>query len=128
MRQCSLVAAEGGRQLFRIEIVAPFIGKSTWPGECRRTCTGLTTRPGSIQAHYTLADHDQRRGLSLLLEAYAGSGTLMIDGVKRDVYARNRAAEPGMHHLEVQAQFAPMAWEPVIRLIWAGPIPIGARS
>jgi hypothetical protein len=119
----SLVGSKATDILYKIDVVAPFICKSTWPASVPDRLYRLATRPDSIQAHYASPFMITKGGDYLFsLETYAGTGTLMIDGAKRDIYAKNAVPlEPGMHNLEVQAQFAPMAWEPVIRLMWAGP-------
>ena len=119
----SLVGAKATDILYKIDVVAPFICKSTWPASVPDRLYRLATRPDSIQAHYASPFMITKGGDYLFsLDTYAGTGTLMIDGEKRDISAHNAVPlEPGTHNLEVQAQFAPMAWEPVIRLTWAGP-------
>jgi hypothetical protein len=119
----SLVGTTPGEVLFKTESVAPFICKSTWPAVLPERLHRLTTRPGSIQARYWSPFSIAKGGNYLFsLETYAGSGSLTIDGKRRDAHAHTPVQlDPGLHELEVRAEFAPMATEPVIRLVWSGP-------
>src|SRR5262249_54093371 len=56
------------------------------------------------------------------LETYAGSGEIHIDGTRVDSSAHTPITlAPGLHRLEVTSTFAPLAFEPAIRLEWSGP-------
>jgi len=83
----------------------------------------LNPRPKSINVTYTTPFSVTSAGeYRFALETYAGSGTLTIDGLRRDASAHTTVPlSAGLHTLEVRAEFAPMALEPVIRLVWSGP-------
>jgi hypothetical protein len=116
----SIIAAQDGALLFTLETVAPFICKSTWPAAVPDRMYRLTTRASGIRVRYSSPFTVAVGGDYLFaLETYAGNGTVTVDGARADAKAVQLAA--GLHTLEVHAQFAPMAWEPVIRLLWSGP-------
>jgi hypothetical protein len=116
----SLIGPNNGEVLFKVETVAPFICKSTWPAAVPDRLYRLNPRPSGIQVRYASPFTIAVGGDYLFaLETYAGSGTITIDGARRD--AKPVHLDAGLHTLEVRANFAPMAWEPVIRLLWSGP-------
>ena len=116
----ALIGSNNAEVLFKLETVAPFICKSTWPAAVPDRLYRMTTRPSSIQTRYSSPFTVAVGGDYLFaLETYAGNGTITIDGVRRD--AKPVHLDAGLHTLEVRAEFAPMAWEPVIRLLWSGP-------
>jgi hypothetical protein len=119
----SISGAAKTETLFALDTVAPFICKSTWPAAIPQYLYRLTEPASGIRAHYTTPFAITTGGdYRFSLETYAGSAELFIDGVKRDANAQTPARlEPGLHDLDVTGNFAPMAFEPSIRLLWSGP-------
>src|SRR4030095_8490629 len=119
----TLVGSKPGDVLFKTETVAPFICKSTWPASVPDNLYRLTTRPNSIRARYTSAFRVKTAGnYRFTLETYAGSGSLTVDNTRHSGTTQTvMPLTAGLHNLEVSAQFAPWAREPLIRLLWAGP-------
>jgi len=110
------------KPMFKVAAVAPFIDKSTWPGAIPEELYRLSKPPASIQAHYSAPFTVDGGEYRFLMELYVGTAQLLIDGVKRNTTGREAVPlSAGLHQLEVNAQFAPMAAEPAIRLLWSGP-------
>jgi hypothetical protein len=106
-----------------VETTVPFIAKCTWPAVIPDTLYRLAQRPNAIQTRFTADFAVATAGdYRFSLELYAGTGTLRIDDVPRDMYAHTPVPlAVGMHRLEVTAEFAPLAMEPAIELLWSGP-------
>jgi hypothetical protein len=111
-----------GATILKVDTVAPFICRSTWPGKIPEQLYRMPKPPTAILARYEAPFTVQGGEYRFALEMYVGSGELIIDGVRRD--SDGRVPVPlaeGLHQLLVTAKFAPMAAEPSIRLLWSGP-------
>src|SRR5262249_33908686 len=84
----TLVGEKPDDIMFRYDTVGPFICKSTWPAEVPERLYRLNPRPKSINVTYTTPFTVTNAGeYRFALETYAGSGTLTIDGLRRDASA-----------------------------------------
>jgi hypothetical protein len=112
-----------GEVLFKVETVSPVISRATWPAAVPDTLYRLTTRPSRIRARYEATFRVQTSGdYRFYLATYAGTGTVAVDGQPLDSLGHApRYLDAGMHTLEVKTEFAPMAIEPAITLLWSGP-------
>ena len=119
----AIVGPDPGEVQLEVDVVAPFISRSTWPGVIPDRLYRTARRPTGIRVHFSSDFTIQTAGdYRFALDMYAGSGTLTIDGTSRDVYAHVPVPlSAGLHRLEVAANFAPMSLEPSIELRWSGP-------
>jgi hypothetical protein len=119
----SIVGPDPNEVQLKLDVVAPFISKSTWPATIPDRLYRATRRPSGIRVRFSSDFVIQTAGdYRFSLELYAGSGTLTVDGKSTDIYAHVPVPlSAGLHRLEVAANFAPMALEPSIELRWSGP-------
>ncbi len=122
--QWSIIGSSSPEEtLFSLDTVAPLIDKSTWPTAIPNHVNQLAPRVTAIRARYTATFNIATGGEYLFsLETYAGNGEIHIDGQRVDANAHTPIQlVPGLHRLEVTSNFAPLAFEPAIRLQWSGP-------